>query len=85
MKECVCLLLQYLLQSCSRGGRGIVEDMGMFLFRVSFPEIFWKGYTNANVPNVGGWKVSFVGLGDFLRLASRFMHRKGQLSDDRMG
>jgi hypothetical protein len=24
---CVCLLLQYLLQSCSRGGRGIVEDM----------------------------------------------------------
>jgi hypothetical protein len=23
----VCLLLQYLLQSCSRGGRGIVEDM----------------------------------------------------------
>jgi len=25
--SCVCLLLQYLLQSCSRGGRGIVEDM----------------------------------------------------------
>jgi len=25
--KCVCLLLQYLLQSCSRGGRGIVEDM----------------------------------------------------------
>jgi hypothetical protein len=24
---CVCLLLQYLLQSCSRGGRGIVEGM----------------------------------------------------------
>jgi hypothetical protein len=24
---CVCLFLQYLLQSCSRGGRGIVEDM----------------------------------------------------------
>ena len=24
---CVCLLLQYLLQSCSRGGRGIMEDM----------------------------------------------------------
>jgi hypothetical protein len=24
---CVCLLLQYLLQSCSRGRRGIVEDM----------------------------------------------------------
>jgi hypothetical protein len=24
---CVCLLLQYLLQSCSRGGRGIVEDI----------------------------------------------------------
>ena len=24
---CVCLLLQDLLQSCSRGGRGIVEDM----------------------------------------------------------
>ena len=24
---CVCLLLQYLLQSCSRGERGIVEDM----------------------------------------------------------
>jgi hypothetical protein len=23
---CVCLLLQYLLKSCSRGGRGIVED-----------------------------------------------------------
>ena len=23
----VCLLLQYLLQSYSRGGRGIVEDM----------------------------------------------------------
>ena len=23
----MCLLLQYLLQSCSRGGRGIVEDM----------------------------------------------------------
>jgi hypothetical protein len=23
----VCLLLQYLLQSCSREGRGIVEDM----------------------------------------------------------
>ena len=23
----LCLLLQYLLQSCSRGGRGIVEDM----------------------------------------------------------
>ena len=26
-RVCVCLLLQYLLQSCSRGGRGIVEDM----------------------------------------------------------
>ena len=26
-QRCVCLLLQYLLQSCSRGGRGIVEDM----------------------------------------------------------
>jgi hypothetical protein len=25
--RCLCLLLQYLLQSCSRGGRGIVEDM----------------------------------------------------------
>ena len=25
--NCVCLLLQYLLQSCSVGGRGIVEDM----------------------------------------------------------
>jgi hypothetical protein len=24
---CVCLLLQYILQSCSRGGRGIGEDM----------------------------------------------------------
>jgi hypothetical protein len=24
---CVCLLLQYLLQSCSRRGGGIVEDM----------------------------------------------------------
>jgi hypothetical protein len=24
---CVCLLLQYLFQSCSRGGRGIVKDM----------------------------------------------------------
>ena len=24
---CMYLLLQYLLQSCSRGGRGIVEDM----------------------------------------------------------
>jgi hypothetical protein len=24
---CVCLLLQYLLQSCSRGRGGIVEDM----------------------------------------------------------
>jgi hypothetical protein len=23
----MCILLQYLLQSCSRGGRGIVEDM----------------------------------------------------------
>ena len=27
LSECVCLLLQDLLQSCSRGGRGIVEDM----------------------------------------------------------
>jgi hypothetical protein len=26
-QSCVCLLLQYLLQRCSRGGRGIVEDM----------------------------------------------------------
>jgi hypothetical protein len=26
-RVCVCLLLQYLLQSCSRGGGGIVEDM----------------------------------------------------------
>ena len=26
-KLCVCLLLQYLLKSCSRGGRVIVEDM----------------------------------------------------------
>ncbi len=25
--EFVCLLLQYLLQTCSRGGREIVEDM----------------------------------------------------------
>jgi len=25
--NCVCVLLQYLLQSCARGGRGIVEDM----------------------------------------------------------
>ena len=24
---CMCLLLQYLLHSCSRGGRGIGEDM----------------------------------------------------------
>jgi hypothetical protein len=24
---CVCLLLQYLLQSCLRGGKGIVEEM----------------------------------------------------------
>ena len=24
---CVCVLLQYLVQSCSRGGRGIAEDM----------------------------------------------------------
>jgi len=27
MLVCVCLLLQYLLQSCSRGAREIVEDM----------------------------------------------------------
>ena len=27
LDRCVCLLLQGLLQSCSRGGRGIVEDM----------------------------------------------------------
>jgi hypothetical protein len=26
-RMCVCLLLQYLVQICSRGGRGIVEDM----------------------------------------------------------
>jgi hypothetical protein len=25
--ECLCLLLQYLIQSCARGGRRIVEDM----------------------------------------------------------
>jgi hypothetical protein len=25
--KCCCLLLQYLLQSCSRGGRRVVEDM----------------------------------------------------------
>ena len=24
---CVCLLLQYLIQNCARGGRRIVEDM----------------------------------------------------------
>jgi hypothetical protein len=28
--RCVCLLLQYLLQSCSRGGRGKVEDSGLW-------------------------------------------------------
>ena len=27
---CVCLLLQYLLQSCSRGERGKVEDSGLW-------------------------------------------------------
>ena len=27
MGVCVCLLLQYLIQSCARGGRRIVEDM----------------------------------------------------------
>jgi hypothetical protein len=26
-QECCCLLLQYLIQSCARGGRRIVEDM----------------------------------------------------------
>jgi hypothetical protein len=26
-RVCVCLLLQYLIQSCARGGRRIVEDM----------------------------------------------------------
>jgi hypothetical protein len=26
-KTCCCLLLQYLIQSCARGGRRIVEDM----------------------------------------------------------
>jgi hypothetical protein len=26
-RACVCLLLQYLIQSCARGGRRIVEDM----------------------------------------------------------
>jgi hypothetical protein len=26
-RVCVCLLLQYLIQSCSRGGRRMVEDM----------------------------------------------------------
>ena len=26
-KRCCCLLLQYLIQSCARGGRRIVEDM----------------------------------------------------------
>ncbi len=28
VSRCVCLLLQYLLQSCSRGGRGIVPGSG---------------------------------------------------------
>ena len=27
VQMCVCLLLQYLIQSCARGGRRIVEDM----------------------------------------------------------
>jgi hypothetical protein len=27
VEACVCLLLQYLIQSCVRGGRRIVEDM----------------------------------------------------------
>ena len=31
MSGSVCLLLQYLLESCSRGGRGIVEDMSVLL------------------------------------------------------
>jgi hypothetical protein len=26
-RRCVCLLLQYLIQNCSRGGKRIVEDM----------------------------------------------------------
>jgi hypothetical protein len=26
-RGCVCLLLQYLIQSCARAGRRIVEDM----------------------------------------------------------
>jgi hypothetical protein len=32
--DCCCLLLKYLLQSCSRGERGIVEDSDMSTIRV---------------------------------------------------
>ena len=35
LSGCVCLLLQYLVQSCSRGGRGIVDTANGFCTRVS--------------------------------------------------
>ena len=39
LRVSVCLLLQYLLQSCSRGGRGIVEDMCSIGSLPSFEEL----------------------------------------------
>ena len=44
--QCVCLLLQYLLQSCLRGGRGIVEDMCyecVFITAVPITKLFAWG------------------------------------------
>jgi hypothetical protein len=40
LSACCCLLLQDLLQRCSRGGRGIVEDM----LRYDEPSLVWTGF-----------------------------------------
>jgi hypothetical protein len=53
----VCLLLQYLLSSCSRGGRGIVEDRESVLF-IGTP--FSNLYTAVDTPAMGRVVVCLV-------------------------
>jgi hypothetical protein len=54
---CVCLLLQYLIQSCARGGRRIVEDMCYEIRRANLRKIgqaHQEGGSKRKMPHAKG-------------------------------
>ena len=48
VSACCCLLLQYLIQSCARGGRRIVEEARTCAMRYDEPRLVWTRLTTTH-------------------------------------